>query len=172
MPPPNALHDLTWDSANGVSIVLGTLRVPFQKFSAAKMAVKIDKPATVGEGLPRRRTPGKGELADFPGELLATDYETHILPRMPSHGGTLVEFPILVTIKHPSVAGSLGIIHDDCRIVEVDGPELDGSEKALVYKFMFSAMNRYDKGRDGKWKGLAYDSRRPSAAAVALMKFS
>ncbi len=167
-----ALRDLTWDSATCVSsIALGTTRVAFQKFSPGKLSIKRDKPATVGEGLPRRRTPGKGELADFGGELLATDYEGSILPRMPAHGGCLLEFPILITIRHPSVAGSLGILLDDCSISELDGPELDGSEKALIYKLQFSAMRRYDKGRDGKWKGLAYDTSRPSAQAVALMKF-
>lgn len=166
-----ALQDLTWDSATCASIVLGVLRVPFMKLSPGKITIKRDKPAGIGEGLPRRRTPGRGEVGDFNGEILATDFEGSILPRLPRHGGTLLEFPILITIKHPAVPGSLGILLDDSSITELDGPELDGSEKAIVYKLQFNAMRRFDKGRDGQWKGLAYDTNRPSAQAVALMKF-
>ncbi len=171
MAGPNGLKDLTWDSATSASIVLGITRIPFQKLSPGKVTIKIDKPPRVGESLPTKRTPGKGEIAPFNGEIVATDFEAHILPRMPEHGGTLVEFPILILLKHPMVVGSLGIIMDDTRILEYDGPELDGSEKALVYKINFDAMRRYDKGRDGKWKGLAYDPRRASSAARALMQF-
>lgn len=171
MPAPNGLRGLTWDSATSASIVLGTLRVPFQKLSPGKVTIKVDKPARVGESLPSKRTPGKGEIGAFSGEIGADDFEGLILPRMPIHGGTLVTFPILITIKHPSVAGSLSIIMDDTRILEFDGPELDGSEKALIYKLNFDAMRRYDKGRDGVWKGLTFDARRPSADARALMQF-
>jgi hypothetical protein len=167
----NGLNDLTWDSSTSASIVLGTLRVPFQKLSPGKITVKRDKPKRVGESLASKRTPGSAEVGDFNGELLATDFESLILPRMPSHGGTLVEFPILITLKHPSVSGSLGILLDDSCIIEIDGPELDASEKALVYKLQFSAMQRFDKGRDGKWKALAYNARRPSSQARALMAF-
>lgn len=171
MAPPNALHDLTWDSATSASIVLGVLRVPFQKLAPGKITIKVDKPRQVGQSMPKKRTPGAGEIGDFNGELLATDYEESILPRMPSHGGTLVVFPILIALRHPSITGSLSILMDQCRIVEIDGPELAADEKALVYKLQFSAMGRHDKGRDGKWKALAYNSARPSSEARALMKF-
>lgn len=172
MAAPSGLRDLTWDSAGTqVSIVLGILRVPFTKFSPGKMSIKLDKPAIVGESLPTKRTIGKGELAAFGGEILATHYQDLILPRMPKHGGTLIQFPILVTIKHPSITGTLKILLDDCRIIEIDGPELDGSEKALIYKLQFDAMRRYDMGLDGNWRGLAYDPRRASADARAIMQF-
>jgi len=171
MAGPNGLHDLTWDSATSASMVFGVLRVPFQKMSPGKITVKVDKPRRIGESLPTKRTPGAGEMATFNGEVLATDYESLILPRMPKHGGTLVVFPILITLKHPSVLGSLSILMDESRIVEIDGPELDASEKALVYKLGFDAQARYDKGRDGIWKSLTFNPRRPSSDAVALMKF-
>jgi len=167
----DALRDLTWDSATSATIVLGSLRVPFTKMSPGKITIKTAKARRIGESLPSKRTPGAGELGDFNAEILATDFEGSILPRMPLHGGTLVVFPILISLKHPSITGSLSILLDQSRIVELDGPELDASEKELIYKLQMSAMGRYDKGRDGKWKALAYNARRPSSEARALMQF-
>lgn len=167
-----ALSDLTWDSAGTeVNIVLGITRIPFQEFNPGDMEIKIDKPATVGESLARKRTIGRGELADFDGKILATDYRDIFLPRTGLHGGTLIRFPIHVVIKHPNISGSLAILLDQSRMIKVGGPKLDGSEKALMYDVKFSAMRRYDRDAAGVWHSLAYDPRRASSEARAIMKF-
>lgn len=168
----DGLNDLTWDSAGTVvNIVLGITRIPFQEFAPGDMEIKIDKPATIGEGLARKRTIGRGELADFDGKILATDYRDIFLPRTGAHGGTLIRFPIHVVIFHPSIKGSLAILLDVCRMVKVGGPKLDGTEKALMYDVKFSAMRRYDRDASGNWHGLAYEPRRASSEARAIMRF-
>ena len=167
----NGLSDVTWDSASSASIHFGATKVSLTKLAPAKVTIKTDKIGSVGSMLPNRRTPGKAEIGDFSFELLATDYQAHILPRMPKMGGTMVEFQITARLAHPTIAGSLEVLLDKVRIVEIDGPELDGSEKAVIYKCNANAMNRHDRGSDGKWKSLAWDTSRPSAEAQALMKF-
>jgi hypothetical protein len=167
----NPLSDVTWDSATGASIHFGSTKVALTKLSTPKVEVKISKIGAVGSGIANKRTPGKAEVADFGAELLATDYVAHVMPRMPKMGGTMVQFQTLVHLLHPSIAGSLSILLDRCRIVAVEGPELDGSEKELIYKLTISCMNRHDRGANGTWKSLAWDTLRPSADARAMMKF-
>ena len=168
-----ALDDLTWDSCSSAHVVFGASRVPFQKLEPGKITIKTEKSRRVGEPIATRRTPGAAEVADPTAEMLATDFEAHILPRMPKHGGTLIEFPVLIVLKHPSIAGTLSILLDRCRFLEWDGPSLDGNspEKGLIYKLTMSAMGRMDRGRDGQWKALYYDIRRASKDARALMAF-
>lgn len=167
------LQDLTFDAGTSASILFGVLRMPLTKMAPGKVTMKKDKVRRVGESLARKRTPGSAEISDYNGEMLATDFETTLLPRLPQHGGTLVEFPILITLAHPSIAGSLAVWMSETCILEFDGPELDGSsaEKGLIYKLQFSSMGRFDKGRDNVWKCLYYDPRRPAADAVPAIPF-
>ena len=168
-----ALQDITSDSGTSVAILFGALRMPLTKLSPGKITVKREKIRRVGESIARKRTPGSAEIGDFNGEMLASDFEANLLPRLPEHGGCLVEFPILIRMSQPSLAGSLAVWMDSTCILEFDGPETDGSsaEKPLIYKLQFSAMNRFDKGRDGVWKCLYYDPRRPAAAAIPSIPF-
>lgn len=167
----NGLSDLTWDSASCARIVLGSSRVTFTKFSPSKVETKVEKVAQVGAPRARRRTPGRTEIADMTGEILLTDYEAQILARQNRHGGDLLIFPIIGSVRHPSIAGSYNTLLDDCRIVSREGPELDGSEKALTKKLGFSVMNVWEKGRDGIWKCSSLEPTLPSSQARALMNF-
>ncbi len=168
---PKALYDLAWDSAECVRIVLGTTRVVFNKFSPPKVEVKTEKVVRVGESRATKRTPGRTEIADMSAEILLTDYSAHIMPRMPRMGGTLVTFPIIAAVKHPSIAGSFNTLLDECRIVSEEGPEMDGSEKALVMKLGISVMQVWHKNADKIWRCLSYETAMPSEAAKALMQF-
>jgi hypothetical protein len=173
MPAFPALKDIVWDSGTSASIHFGVLEVGLTKLSPGKITVKREKVRRVGEMLARKRTPGAAEIGDFNGEILATDFEASILPRLPEHGGTLIEFNILLRLAHPSVTGSLAVWYPETSIIELDGPEVDGSsaEKPLIYKLQFSSMGRFDKGRDNVWKCLHYDPRRSAADAIAAIPF-
>ncbi len=171
MAGPNGLRDATWDSAVSASLRFGSTKVPFTKFEPSEIEIKLEKVRRAGAMLADKRTPGVAELSDGTVELLWTDYEGIVLPRMPENGGTLTEFVILVQLSHPSVLGSAAILLDRVRLVKLGGPTLEASEKALIAKMSYSAMARHDKGSDGKWKALDYRAGRPSSTAVALMKF-
>lgn len=166
----SGLNDVTWDSTSA-NIRFGSLKVSVQKLEPSKVEIKTEKLRPVGSALQTRRTPGVAEVADTSAEVLTSDYEALILPRMPVHGGTLVIFQITANHRHVAVAGSYSILLADCRLVSVEGPPLGDGEKGLITKLGISVMRRYDKGRDGIWKTLAYDSRKPSSEAQALMKF-
>lgn len=169
MPTLPALNDLTFDSAGTiVHVVLGLQRVPFTKFTPPKVDIKIDKPAVVGEGLPTRRTPGKAEIGDGTWEMLLSDWTDLVLPFFGLHGGTLIEVPILKSVGHPSMKSSYSALYDSCRIIGLEGPETDGSEKALIKKGTVSCMNVFERRNKDPWRCLAYDNRKPSAAAAAL----
>jgi hypothetical protein len=171
--PINGLQDLVWDSGTSASLVCGALRCPFTKASPGKITVKREKVRPIGNAIATKRTPGSAEVGDWNAEMMATDFESTILPRMPKHGGSLVEFGALIKLSHPSIAGSLAVWLSETTILEFDGPELDGSsaEKALIYKIQFSSMGRFEKGRDGIWKCLYYDPKRPSADAIPQIPF-
>jgi hypothetical protein len=124
-----------------------------------------------GGMLADKRTPGVVDIADTSIELLATDYEALVLPRLPRHGGTLVEFVITANVYHPSVLGSFAILCDRARIAKVEGPDFDATEKGLVMKLGVSVMNTWHKGRDGEWKCMALVPTLPSSQAVPLLKF-
>lgn len=171
MAGPNGLRDATWDSATSVSLRFGSTKVPVTKFEPSSAETKTEKVRRVGSMGADKRTPGVVDIGDGTVEVLTTDWEGIMLPRLPENGFTLIEFAILVLYSHPSVLGSGGTMLDRVRIVKIEGPPIEASEKALVTKFSYSAMARYDKGSDGKWKELAYRAGRPSSTAVALMKF-
>jgi hypothetical protein len=143
------------------------------KLSPGKVTVKRNKVRRVGRPLADKRTVGSAEIGDFNGEILATDFEAQILPRLPAHGGSIVEFGILIKLAHPSIKGSLAVYMSEVSIVEFDGPEIDASsaEKELIYKLQYSAMGRFDKGRDGVWKCLYFDPRRPARDAIPAIPF-
>ncbi len=164
------LQDATWDSASCAKIRFGAIVVPFMKFTPPKAEVKTEKPARVGEMLAQKRTPGRGEIGDGSGEILLSDYVKFILPRFPRHGGTFVNFVITITVSHPSVNDSYAALYDGCRMTVLEGPELDGSEKALIKKCSISVMNKFEKGADGIWKALNQLAL-PSSQAIPLLQF-
>ena len=164
------LQDATWDSAVCAKIRFGSIVVPFIKFTLPKADVKTEKVARVGEMLSQRRTPGRGEIGDASGEILLSDYVSLILPRFPKHGATFVDFVVTVTVSHPIVNGSYAQNLDGCRMIALEGPELDGSEKGLVKKVTISVMNIFEKGSDNQWKALN-QTLAPSAQMVPLLKF-
>ena len=167
----SGLQDATWDSASSAEVRFGSSKFSLVKLSPSKVEIKTEKVARVGESLAGKRTPGRAEVSDPSGEMLATDWFTYVLPRMPQQGGTLIELVTLVTLSHPSVLGDGAILMDRCRFTAIEGPELDGSEKGLIVKFTMSAMAVYHKGADGQWKAYHRIEGLPSSTAVALMKF-
>lgn len=167
--PDNGLADLTWDGSSAF-LRFGALKVPFLKFDRPKVETKTEKIRRIGEQLATVRTPGSVEIADISAEMLTTDYVSLILPRMPRHGGNLIEFPITMNRRHPSVIGSYSILLDQCRIV-ADEESIEAGEKGAVYKLGLSVMNVWEKGADGVWKCKALLPTLPSSAARALMQF-
>lgn len=170
MAGPFGLRDCTWDSANSAFFRFGATKVPLTKFTPSKVEIKTEKVRRIGEMVAQKRTPGAGEVGDVSAEMLVTDYEAFILPRLGKHGGSLIEFQITASVFHPSVIGSYGILLDGCRLTTIEGPEFDGSEKGLIKKLGISVIDLWEKGRDGVWKTLALKPL-PSAAAIALMQF-
>jgi hypothetical protein len=167
----NGLKDCTWDSAACAHIRFGSLKVALTKFSPSKVDVKVEKVRRIGAAIADKRTPGIVEIGDATIELLTTDYELQILPRMPIHDGTMVEFVITTSLYHPSVIGSFGSVLDQVRIIGEEGPELDGSEKGLITKLSISVMNVFRKARDGQLKSLARMPGLPSSQAIAALAF-
>jgi len=164
------LNDLTYDSAGTiVRIVFGLQRVPFQKFTPPKVTTKIDKPRVVGEDLPSTQTPGATNIDDGNGEILLTHWKDIILPAFNKHGSHLLRFNIMRTISHPSIKGSYAELYELCRLIGEEGPETDGSEKALVVKVTISAMNKWRRVDRGPWTCQAFLNSKPSSEAAALM---
>ena len=167
---PVGLNDCTWDSASCAFIRIGSTKVPLTKFAPAKDEIKTERVRRSGEMRARKRTPGVSEVGDIALEMLTSDYTAFILPRMPIHGGTLLEFIITASVFHPSVPGSFAMLSDGCRIVGREGPEFDMSEKALVHKLSISVVDVWEKGSDNKWKTLSTKPL-PSSQALAAMQF-
>jgi hypothetical protein len=166
----NGLADCTWDSASCAFFRFGSLKVPLLKFGVPKEDIKTEKVRRIGEMRASKRTPGTSEIGDAAIEILLTDYEAFILPRLPKHGGTMVEFVITATVTHPSVKGGYGVLCDACRFVNFEGPEFDGSEKGLVKKLGVSVVDVWEKGQDGIWKTAALMPL-PSSQAIPLLAF-
>lgn len=167
----NGLQDVAWDSASSARILFGTIIVPVLKFDVPKEEIKTEKVPRVGEVRPTKRTAGRMEIGDIAVEIELSDYEALILPRMPKHGATLIEFVITCNVKHASVAGSYGMLLDGCRIVSREGPSFAPDEKALVKKLGISVMATWERGRDGVWKCLDLNPKLPSSQAQAAMTF-
>lgn len=165
----NGLQDVTWD-AGSAKVRWGSLIVPFTKFTRPSVETKVEKIRRVGEMIATKRTAGVVEIGDISAEMLTTDYEEKILQRLPRHGGTLVEFPVTLNHKHPSVPGSYGILMDGCRIIK-DESDVGNDEKALITKLTLSVMYVWERGRDGLWKCKALVPSLPSSQARALMSF-
>lgn len=163
------LNDLTWDGSSAFGR-FGSTKVPFTKLERPKVETKTEKIRRLGEQLPTVRTPGAVEIADLSAELLTTDYVALILPRMPRHGGNLIEFPVTMNRRHPAVLGSYSILLDQCRIVS-DEESIENGEKGAIVKIGLSVMNVWEKGLDGIWKCKALMPSLPSSQAVALMQF-
>lgn len=167
----DGLKSLTWDGATCTKILLGTTTVPVQKITLPESTITVEKIRSTGQMRARKRTPGVAEHADLTLVILATYYESIILPRMPLHAGTELEFVVTTTIIHPSVEGSLAVMADQCRIVKVKRPDFEADEKGLLYELGVSTMAVFDKGRDNKWKSIDRDDTKPSAIARAAMTF-
>lgn len=166
----NGLRDCTWDSASCAHFRFGSTAITLTKFEPPKDDIKIEKVARIGEMRATKRTPGRSEVSDISIEMLATDYVTLLLPRLPKHGGTSVEFVITASVYHPTVTGSYGILCDNCRIIGAEGPSFDGSEKGLIKKLTISVIDVWEKGADNVWKTLSYKPL-PSSQAIPLLKF-
>ena len=170
MAGPNGLSDCTWDSASCAFFRLGSTKIPLLKFTPPKDDIKIDKPRRIGEMRAQKRTPGVSEVGTASIEMLLSDYTSLLLPRMPKHGGTLVEFVVTATVTHPSVKGSYGILCDNGRIIGSEGPEFDGSEKGLIKKLTIDFLDIWEKNEDGIWKTLSLKPL-PSSQAIPLLAF-
>lgn len=169
MAVPGGLEDLTYDSSTCARVVIGASRITFTKFSIPKVEVKIEKISPIGAGRATKRTPGKAEVSDLSTEMLATDYKK-LLAAQGTHGGTLIEHEITIGHRHPAIPGEFSTLLGACRIISLEGPELDGSEKGSIVKLGWSVMQRWDRGNDRVWKCLSYETTRPSAQARALLE--
>lgn len=167
--PLNAQQSVTWDGGSARA-VFGTTRIPFTKFEVPKTEIKTSKVRRLGEMLAKVRTPGAAEIADVAAEMLTSDYVKLVLPRMPKHGGTLIEFTVTLNRRHPAVQGSYGIMMDQCRIVAIE-EGVESGENAALKKLGLSVMNVWERGEDGVWKCLTFEDALPSAQARALMDF-
>lgn len=170
MAGPNGLADCTWDSASCAFFRFGTTKIPLTKFEPPKDDIKIERLARIGEMRASKRTPGRSEISTASVELLLSDYATFILPRLGTHGGTLIEFVVTATVTHPSVNGSYGLLCDNGRIIGSEGPGFDGTEKGLIKKLTIDFLDIWEKGEDGKWKTLSIKPL-PSSQAAPLLQF-
>ena len=170
MAGPNGLADCTWDSASCAFFRWGSTKITLLKFGVPKDDIKVEKIRPIGAMRATRRTPGTSEVGDASIEMLASDYASLVLPRMPVHAGTDVEFVVTATVTHPSVLGGYGVLCDGCRIIGSEGPDFDGTEKGLVKKLTLSVMNVWERGESGVWKTYARLAL-PSSQAVPLLNF-
>lgn len=167
----NGLSTVAYDSGSSATFLMGTTVVPVRKLTPPKVEVKTEKVRSSGQGIAKKRTIGVTEVSDGNAEIELGYYNDLIMPRLPQHGGTLIEFVGTLTIRHPSITGSYGQLYDHCRIISIEGPEITDDEKALVMKLGFSCMNIFQKGSDGKYKCLNFDEALPSSQAKAAMSF-
>lgn len=165
------LQSVAWDSATSLKLLFDTTTIPATRASIPDYEIKTEKVARLGEALPTKRTIGRGEIGDLEIEIEALDYTQIILPRMPRHSGTLIEFVVTATISHPSVTGSYGLLLDGCRIVKHPSMAFEPDEKAIRKKIGVSVMHLWEKGSDGIWKTLSPVPTLPSSQAKAAMTF-
>ena len=88
--------------------------------------------------------------------------------RAPPHASTRAR------ASPPSVTMALDLsraLAESGRSAAEEGPEMDGSEKALVMKLGISVMQVWHKNADKIWRCLSYETAMPSEAAKALMQF-
>lgn len=163
------LNNATWDSASCVAFRWGATKVPCTKLTPAKIDIKTEKVPRIGEMLASVRTPGRAEIADMTVEMLLSDYEAQVMPRLPVHAGTFIPFQLTAEVGHVSVKGRWAVLFDGIRIVGEEGPEFDGSEKALIIKLTLSVMDRWTKGRDGIWRTLSLKPLASSQTVASLL---
>jgi len=168
VPVPQGIRDLAYDSGSCAAVVVGTTICTFTKFATPKTEVKVSKISPVGAGRATKRTPGKAEVSDLMTEMLVTDYEV-LLAAQNVHGGTLLEHEIVARLAHPGILSSFSTLLSGARIISLEGPELDGSEKETIIKLGWSIMQRWDRAGSRTWKCLSYETTKPSAQAQALM---
>jgi hypothetical protein len=170
--PVTGLENATWDGATCVRLRWGTAAVPCLKIESPKLEVKVEKIRRIGEMIATKRTPGVAELASFKVSLLTTDYKTYILPRYGKHAATEIEFVLTTTIVHPSVRGQLSRLVDHCRVLSIEGPTIESTEKGLVTDLMIDGLDIWERGDDNIWKTLVRKATLTSADATALLSFS
>lgn len=165
------IQSVAWDSASSFKMLFGTTTIPGTRCAIPDFEIKTEKVPRLGETLPTKRTVGRAELGDLEVEIELSDYQQIILPRMPMHSGTLVEFVCTCTVKHPSVTGSYGLLLDVCRIVKHPSMAFEPDEKAIRKKIGISVMALWEKGADGIWKCMNPVPTLPSSQAKAAMTF-
>ncbi len=165
----NGLDDVTWDSTSA-RLRFGITSAPCTKFDRPKVERKREKVLRVGEELASKRTPGIVDIGDVSAEMLATDWVSVVLPRMPAQGWAGIEFTVTLVRKHPSVTGLYSILMDRCSIVSSE-ESVGADEKGAIVKFSLSVMNVFERGADGIWKCMARLPKSTSAQGAALMTF-
>lgn len=167
----NGLENGAWDGATCVKLRWGTEAVPCLKVESPKLEIKVEKIRRIGEMLATKRTPGVAELAAMKVSLLTTDYARSVLKHFGKHAGTEIEFVLTATIVHPAVFGQLSRLVDHCRILSVEGPTIESTEKGLVTDLMIDGLDLWERGNDNVWKTLVRKSNLTSADAKALLAF-
>lgn len=167
----NGLENGAWDGATCVRLRWGTTAVPCIKLESPKLEVKVEKVRRIGEMIATKRTPGVAELAAMKVSLLTSDYKTSVLPHFGKHAATEIEFTLTATIIHPSVRGQLERLVDHCRILSVEGPAIESTEKGLITDLMIDGLDLWERGDDNVWKTLVRKSTLTSADAKALLAF-
>lgn len=165
------LSSVAYDSGSSSTFLMGTSVVPVMTLDPPEVNIKTDKPRSTGSSIALKETPGVAEVSNGKAQIELGYYKDIVLKRMPIHGGTLVYFVGTLNVKHPSITGSYGQLYDRCRIVKRTGPKIASDEKTLVMEIEFSCLNVWEKGDDGTYKCLNYDSAKPSSQAKAAMTF-
>ncbi len=169
--PVNGLENGAWDGATCVRLRWGTSAVPCIKIESPKLEVKVEKVRRIGEMIATKRTPGVADLAAFKVSLLTSDYKTYVLPRFGKHAGTELEFVLTATIVHPSVRGQLSRLVDHCRVLVLEGPTIESTEKALVTDLMIDGLDVWERGDDNIWKTIVRKNTLTSFDAQVLLSF-
>lgn len=157
------IRNVAFDGSTG-RIRFGSLAAGLTKIGTPKEERKCEKIRLIGDPVARIRTPGIWEVGDAEIEMLTSTFAGTILPQLPLHGGSLIDFPITLVDRHPQVVGAYHIVLDRCNFMGNE-ETWENSEKAKLIKLPYSCIEVFRKVGAGQWKSMAW---RPSAGGPSL----
>ena len=166
------LEHTIFDTASSAHFRIGLTKPPIKEFKAAKQTIKTSMLRYIGDMDPTAETPGIAEYSEGSMMLTVGVFGAVIAPRVPRHGGVLIEVPITTTFSHPAVKGEVAFLYDHVRIKTFQPPSLDGTEKEALVELGYSCRNIWFRAGTGKWQCLSLRQDLPASdAARALMSF-
>lgn len=160
------IRNVAFDGCTG-RIRFGSLAIGLIKIGKPKEERKSEKIRLIGDPVARIRTPGTWDVGDAEIELLSSTFAGTILPLLPLHGGSLIDFPITLVDRHPQVNGDYHTILDRCNFMGIE-EAIENSEKANTVKLMYSCIEVFRKIGQGQWKSFAWRPSQGSLSAQAL----